>query len=124
MVQLEDTSVDLQLSALPSLLSRSAWHCWVVGSGQVQAAWGWGILGYLLVSLPPVIYFFFLNLKLLLKAPAVGLTCSGETLGHKSPSPALLACRDTCRCVPTGMFSTCSHLAGPAEFLPARLRAL
>ena len=77
MQQLEDRGVGLQLSALPSPLPSSAWHCWAVGSGQekapdVQAAWGWGILGHLLVSLPPMIYFFF-NLKLLLKAPAVGL---------------------------------------------------
>lgn len=85
--QLEDTGVGLQLSTLPSPLSSSAWHCWAVGSRReeapdVWAAWGWGILGHLLVSLPPVIsLLFFFNLNSLLRAPAVGLTCSGETLG-------------------------------------------
>lgn len=83
----------------------------------MQAAWGWGILGHLLVSLPPVMYLFF-NLKLFLKAPAVGLTCSGETLGFPikaRPQPSQHG--DTCRCVPIGMLSTCScrDFAGKAQ---------
>lgn len=63
----------------------------------MQAARGWGVLGHLLVSLPPVIYFFF-NIRLCLKAAALGLTCSGETLGF--PTSALPARRYPCRCVP------------------------